>query len=157
MKATFMTRKVNIAGEKYSKVRLLPRHGTGFVHDAIRPNPCHNCFAMTLRHARRALAIATIAMFVVAAAHAQDVTLPNPDSSYGTTPDQFLTPSDLTMPTVDDAPSPDVVTIPIPGGGEITVDGPDAPSETPLPNLPGSQWGVTQQTPYSHDIGPTLP
>ena len=96
-------------------------------------------------------------MFVAAVVHAQDVTLPNPDSSYGTTPDQFLTPSDLTMPTVDDQPSPDVVTIPIPGGGEITVDGPDAPNETPLPNLPGSQWGVTQQTPYSHDIGPTLP
>jgi hypothetical protein len=132
-----------------------PRRGIRPWCNSTRPVP--QSFAMTLRHARRALAIATIAMFVVAVAHAQDVTLPNPDSSYGTTPDQFLTPSDLTIPTVDDAPSPDVVTIPIPGGGEITVDGPDAPSETPLPNLPGSQWGVTQQTPYSHDIGPTLP
>jgi hypothetical protein len=113
--------------------------------------------AMTLRHAKRALAIASILIFVAAVARAQDVTLPNPDSSYGTSAGNYTTPTDLTMPTVDDAPSPDVVTIPIPGGGEIVVDGPDAPTITNLPNLPGSQWGVTQQTPYSHDVGPTLP
>ncbi len=49
------------------------------------------------------------------------------------------------------------MTIPIPGGGEITVDGPDAPSDANIPNLPGSQWGAQQQTPYSHDIGPNGP
>jgi hypothetical protein len=41
--------------------------------------------------------------------------------------------------------------------GEITVDGPDAPSDTGIPTLPGSQWGVTQQPPYSHDVGPLGP
>ena len=119
--------------------------------------PVQESIAMTLRHATRALAIASIVVFAATVARAQDVTLPNPDSSYGITPDSYTSPTDLTMPTVDDQPSPDTVTIPIPGGGEITVDGPDAPSETPLPNLPGSQWGVTEQTPYSHDVGPTLP
>jgi hypothetical protein len=30
-------------------------------------------------------------------------------------------------------------------------------SDTGIPTLPGSQWGVTQQTPYSHDVGPLGP
>jgi hypothetical protein len=113
--------------------------------------------AMPLRHARRALAIAAIVMFAAAAARAQEGTVPVPDSSYGESASDFQSSSDLTMPSVDDQPSADTVTIPIPGGGEITVDGPDAPSETNLPNLPGSQWGETANTPYSHDIGPIGP
>jgi hypothetical protein len=94
---------------------------------------------------------------IAGVARAQEGMLPVPDTSYGNTAATYDTPTDLTMPAPDDFTNPNTVTIPIPGGGDITVDGPDAPNEIPLPNLPGSQWGVTQQTPYSHDVGPTLP
>jgi hypothetical protein len=119
--------------------------------------PVQQSIALSLGHARLLFAIAAILLFSAAIAHAQEGMLPPPDASYGDSATSYQSPTDLTMPMVDDAPAPDVVTIPIPGGGEITVDGPDAPIDTPLPNLPGSQWGVSEQTPYSHDIGPTLP
>jgi hypothetical protein len=112
---------------------------------------------MSLRHANRLFAIVAILLFAAGIARAQEGTVPVPDSSYGESANNYQSPTDLPMPAPDDGTNPDTVTIPIPGGGDITVDGPDAPSDTPLPNLPGSQWGVTQQTPYSHDVGPTLP
>src|SRR5580692_10005287 len=113
--------------------------------------------ALSLGHARLLFAIAAILLSATGVTRAQEGMIPPPDASYGDSATSYQSPTDLTMPTVDDAPAPDTVTIPSPGGGEVMVDGPDAPSDTPLPNLPGSQWGVTQQTPYSHDIGPTLP
>jgi hypothetical protein len=113
--------------------------------------------AMSLGHANRLFAIVAILLFAGGVARAQEGAVPVPDSSYGDSANSYQSPTDLPMPAPDDGTNPDIVTIPIPGGGEITVDGPDAPSDTPLPNLPGSQWGVTQQTPYSHDVGPTLP
>ena len=112
---------------------------------------------MSLGHAKRAFAIASILLFAAGIVRAQDGSLPPPDSSYGYSVNSYQSPTDLTMPAPDDFTNPDTVTIPIPGGGDITVDGPNAPTDTPLPNLPGSQWGVMQQTPFSHDIGPTLP
>ena len=113
---------------------------------------------MSLRHAKRALAITATILFVSAVAYAQDEgAVPPPDASYGESADSYQTPTDLPMPQADDFSNPNTVTIPIPGGGEVVVEGPDAPSDTSLPNLPGSQWGITQQTPYSHDIGPNLP
>ncbi len=88
---------------------------------------------------------------------AQDVTVPMPDSSYGDAANSYESPTDLTMPAPDDFTNPNSVTIPIPGGGEITVDGPDAPDEKGLPTLPGSQWGAGQLNPNSHDVGPVGP
>jgi hypothetical protein len=113
--------------------------------------------ALSLGHARLLFAIAAILLFAPGIARAQEAAVPPPDASYGDNATSYQSPTDLAMPAPDDGTNPDTVTIPIPGGGEITVDGPDAPIDTPLPNLPGSQWGVTEQTPYSHDIGPTLP
>jgi hypothetical protein len=112
---------------------------------------------MSLRHAGCALAIAAILLFASAVARAQEGAVPPPDPSYGYSADNYQSPADLPMPAPDDFTNPNTVTIPIPGGGEVTVDGPDAPSETPLPTLPGSQWGVSQQNPYSHDVGPIGP
>ena len=129
----------------------------------MRPQPpisiqrVQQSIALSLGHARLLFAIAAILLFAAGFARAQEGMLPPPDASYGDSATSYQSPTDLAMPTVDDAPAPDTVTIPIPGGGDVTVDGPAAPSDTPLPNLPGSQWGVTQQTPFSHDIGPTLP
>jgi hypothetical protein len=113
--------------------------------------------AMSLGHAVLLFAIGAMLLFATGIARAQESAVPLPDSSYGATADSYQSPTDLPMPAPDDLTNPDTVTIPIPGGGDITVDGPNAPSDTPLPNLPGSQWGATQQTPFSHDIGPTLP
>jgi hypothetical protein len=110
--------------------------------------------AMSLRHAQRALAIAAIVAFAASGARAQESAAPMPDSSYGESADNYQSPTDLTPPPADDQTNADTVTIPIPGGGEITVDGPDAPNDSSLPNLPGSQWGETALTPYSHDVGP---
>ncbi len=112
---------------------------------------------MTLRHANRLFAIAAVILFAAGVARAQEGAVSIPDSSYSESGNSYQSPTDLPVPAPDDGTNPDTVTIPIPGGGAVTVDGPDAPSDTALPNLPGSQWGVTQQTPYSHDVGPTLP
>ena len=109
--------------------------------------------AMSLRHAQRALAIAAIVAFAASGARAQESAAPMPDSSYGESADNYRSSTGPTPPA-DDQTNADTVTIPIPGGGEITVDGPDAPNDTSLPTLPGSQWGETAISPYSHDIGP---
>jgi hypothetical protein len=83
---------------------------------------------------------------------------PMPDATYGGgSYTSFQSPTDLPMPQADDLSNPNTVTIPIPGGGDITVDGPNAPDEKGLPNLPGSQWGTTQQNPFSHGNGPMGP
>jgi hypothetical protein len=113
--------------------------------------------AMSLRHANRPFAIVAILLFAAGIARAQEGAVPIPDSSYSDGANSYQSPTDLPMPAPDDPTNPNTVTIPIPGGGQITVDGPDAPSDTSLPILPGSQWGTQQQTPYSHDVGPIGP
>jgi hypothetical protein len=115
---------------------------------------------MSLGHAKRSLAIgATLILFAAGVACAQEAegSAPLPDSSYGDPTGNYQSSIDLPTHPADDLTNSDTVTIPIPGGGEITVDGPDAPSDANIPNLPGSQWGAQQQTPYSHDIGPNGP
>ncbi len=112
-------------------------------------SPIRNSFAI-------AIAIA-LCVFTAATATAQEGTLPLPDSSYTGGPATFASPTDLPMPPPDDMTNPNVVTIPIPGGGEIIVDGPDAPNDKPLPTLPGSQWGNETQNPFFHGAGPMGP
>jgi len=90
-------------------------------------------------------------------AYAQDVTVPVPDPSYGESANNYQSPTDLPMPPPDDLTNPNTVTIPIPGGGDVTVDGPDAPDEKGIPTLPGSQWGTQTQNPFSHGTGPVGP
>lgn len=104
-----------------------------------------------------AFAIAAMLSFAPGLARAQDANVPMPDSSYGATANTYASPTDLTMPAPDDPTNPNVVTIPIPGGGDVTVDGPNAPDEKPLPLVPGSTWGTTTQNPFSHDVGPIGP
>ncbi|HYL58570.1 MAG TPA: hypothetical protein VEU51_06835 [Candidatus Acidoferrales bacterium] len=105
------------------------------------------------------LALAAIAVIFAAAGivNAQDVTVPMPDSSYGDAANSYPSPTDLAMPAPDDLTNPNSVTIPIPGGGDITVDGPDAPPDRHVSPLPGSQWGNQQQNPFSHGTGPVGP
>lgn len=113
--------------------------------------------AMSLRHVKHVFAISAVLLFAAGPALAQEGSVPVPDSSYGDAANSYQSPTDLTMPAPDDLTNPNNVTIPIPGGGEVTVDGPDPPDEKGLPTLPGSQWGAGTQNPYSHDVGPVGP
>jgi hypothetical protein len=116
--------------------------------------PCHGKLISMSSVSR--IAFATIlVMFVAGVARAQDVTIPPPDASYGNTATSYPSPTDLTMPPPDDFTNPDVVTIPIPGGGDVTVDGPAA--VVPKPPAALSQWGLQQQNPFSHGTGPLGP
>jgi hypothetical protein len=108
---------------------------------------------MFSRTVRLALGASAVILAVSGAVRAQEGVPTMPDSSYGSEADAYPSPADLALPTPDDMTNPNVVTIPIPGGGDITVDGPDAPADKPLPTLPGSQWGNQQQTPFSHGTG----
>jgi hypothetical protein len=112
---------------------------------------------MSLGHVKLLFAIGAMLLFAAVVARAQEGAVPIPDTSYGDSASSYQSPTDLPMPAPDDLSNPNIVTIPIPGGGEVTVDGPDAPDEKGLPTLPGSQWGTQQQNPYSHDVGPVGP
>ena len=112
---------------------------------------------MFSRAIRLALGASAVILAVSGAVRAQEGVPATADSSYGSESDAYPSPADLAMPTPDDMTNPDVVTIPIPGGGDITVGGPDAPADKPLPTLPGAQWGDQHQTPFSHGTGPVGP
>jgi hypothetical protein len=104
-----------------------------------------------------AISLATFLTSSLAFAQQEGVP-PMPDATYGGgSMTSFQSPTDLPMPQADDLTNPNTVTIPIPGGGDITVDGPNAPDEKGLPNLPGSQWGAGTQNPFSRGIGPMGP
>jgi hypothetical protein len=89
--------------------------------------------------------------------YAQEAMPPMPDATYGDGAYSYQSPTDLPMPAPDDLTNSNSVTIPIPGGGDITVDGPNPPDEKGLSTLPGSQWGTVQQNPFSHGTGPVGP
>lgn len=113
--------------------------------------------AMLSRPAKFSIAISLYLLFSSNLVFAQQEGVPPmPDATYGGAY-SYQSPTDLPMPPPDDLTNPNTVTIPIPGGGDITVDGPNAPDEKGLPNLPGSQWGTTQQNPFSHGTGPMGP
>jgi hypothetical protein len=124
------------------------------------PFPCvQELVAMLSRPAKFSIAIGLCLFFSSKLVSAQQEGVPPmPDPTYGGgSYTSFQSPTDLPMPQADDLSNPNTVTIPIPGGGDITVDGPNAPDEKGLPNLPGSQWGTTQQNPFSHGNGPMGP
>jgi hypothetical protein len=100
-------------------------------------------------------------------AWAQDSSVPMPDAGgFGlndAAPGQdpggygYASPDDVNMPSTDIGVPPDSVSIPIPGGGQVSVDGPEAPEDNSLSTNPGSNWGVQQQAPASQGVGPIGP
>ena len=121
--------------------------------------PCvQELVAMLSRPAKFSIAV-SLAMFLSSSlvSAQQEGVPPMPDATYGAGAYSYQSPTDLPMPQPDDLTNPNTVTIPIPGGGDVTVDGPNPPDEKGLPNLPGSQWGTTQQNPFSHGNGPMGP
>lgn len=113
--------------------------------------------AMLSRSAKFSIAIGLTLFLTSNPVRAQEGMPPMPDATYGGGAYSYQSPTDLPMPAPDDLTNPNSVTIPIPGGGDITVDGPDAPNDPSLPTLPGSQWGTVQQNPFSHGTGPLGP
>ena len=112
---------------------------------------------MMSRAAAVAVALGLLA-FTPAIVFAQDAIPPMPDAGYGLPdPSDYQNPGDLNVPQADVGPTPNSVTIPVPGGGQVTVEGPDAPEDKSIPNTPGGQWGVQQQTPNSQGVGPLGP
>ncbi|HEY6418469.1 MAG TPA: hypothetical protein VIX59_05640 [Candidatus Binataceae bacterium] len=89
-------------------------------------------------------------------AHAQGSAMP--DSGYGSTAAGSAYASPDAMPTVaagDEGDTSNSFAIPIPGGGDVTVEGPDAPVRNPLPPIGG--WGSQKQTPNMPGTGPMDP
>jgi hypothetical protein len=119
---------------------------------------------------RHLMAVAVVAISfapLCAIARAQDSSVPMPDTGgYGLNdapPSQdpggfgYASPDDVTMPSTDIGAPPDSVSIPIPGGGQVSVDGPDAPDNNGISTNPGSNWAVQQQAPASQGVGPIGP
>lgn len=71
--------------------------------------------------------------------------------------DGYSSPDDMTMPSTDMGAPQDSVSIPIPGGGQVSVDGPEAPENNGISTNPGSNWGEQQQAPASQGVGPMGP
>src|SRR3981189_3563777 len=91
------------------------------------PVPCvQELTVMLSRPAKFSIAVSLCLFFSSNAVSAQQVA-PMPDPTYGGgSYTSFQSPTDLPMPQEDDLTNPNTVTIPIPGGGNITVDGPNA-------------------------------
>jgi hypothetical protein len=122
----------------------------------MMPRVAHSV-AMRTRHFTAAL-IATMVAISAAVVRAQDATPPMPDAAYGpSNPGDFQSPHDLSVPVPDVGPAPHSVTIPIPGGGQVSVEGPDAPDNSNIPTAPGGQWGIQQLAPTSQGSGPVGP
>jgi hypothetical protein len=109
-----------------------------------------------------AFVIATFAIAIFAAgalaprlARAQDSAAP--DSGYGSTVAGSAYARPDAMPTVaaGDEDNSSSFAIPIPGGGEVTVEGPEAPVKNPLSSTGG--WGAQRQAPNMSGTGPISP
>jgi len=103
-----------------------------------------------------ALAVVSI-LLLAPPALAQDITPPMPDTHYG--PGDYAATSaeaGVPMPNPDAGSDGTVVTVPIPGGGSVQVEGPSVEPET-APISPIDTWGAHAQTPNTVDPSPLGP
>lgn len=99
--------------------------------------------------------IVMIVAVVPLSSHSQDL---GSGSRYGGgAANSYPSPQGTAPMTSPDEQNGNSFTIPIPEGGEITVDGPEAPVPNPLPKVGGSNWGVERQTPNLRGSGPIGP
>ena len=96
-------------------------------------------------------AIATTLLLGLApvSALAQDIVAGVPDTSYeaSTVAPAPAEPA-VPMPDIDPGGDGSIVTVPIPGGGSVTVEGPATPAESPSLS-PIETWAERTQTPNS--------
>lgn len=80
---------------------------------------------------------------------AQETVAGVPDTSYeaSTVPSAPAEPA-VPMPDTDPGGDGSIVTVPIPGGGSVTVEGPATPAESP-PISPIENWALITQAPNS--------
>jgi hypothetical protein len=89
---------------------------------------------------------ALVSAMLAVSAFAQDVSVPMPNE-YGGAPGTMASPDQIPDPTAilnDDGSS---FAIPIPGGGEIQVQGPQ--SDSPHTIAPTENWATQRNTPFS--------
>lgn len=96
-----------------------------------------------------AIATTLLLVFAPLLAHAQETVAGVPDTSYeaGTVPSAPAEPA-VPMPDAEPGGDGSIVTVPIPGGGSVTVEGPATTAESPLPS-PIETWAQSTQTPNS--------
>jgi hypothetical protein len=90
---------------------------------------------------------------LASAAFAQDVTIPIPGEYVA--PDATLAPERLPDPTATLQDDGSTIAVPIPGGGEVQVDGPA--SEAPAGIGPIENWSTQRTNPFSVGTGPLGP
>jgi hypothetical protein len=86
-------------------------------------------------------------------AHAQDVTVPMPGEYVA--PRTAPSPEQIPDPTTILQDDGSTVAVPIPGGGDIQVEGPA--SEIPSPRSPIENWATQRNNPFSVGTGPLGP
>jgi hypothetical protein len=84
---------------------------------------------------------------------AQDVVVPMPGEYVA--PDAASAPEQIPDPTATLQDDGSTVAVPIPGGGEIQVDGPV--SEAPVIISPNENWSTQRTNPFSVGTGPVGP
>jgi hypothetical protein len=100
---------------------------------------------------------AAASLAAVLPTRAQDRPMPSHDYSSGAAQSYGLPEALPQPPAAAGQESDNAVHIPIPGGGEITVEGPAAPVRNPLPLLGGDTWSVHQTNSNSSGTGPIGP
>ena len=96
-----------------------------------------------------AVATTLLLVFAPVLALAQETVAGVPDTSYEAST-VASAPAEPAVPMPDAEPGGDgsIVTVPVPGGGSVTVEGPATTAESPLLS-PIETWGQSTQTPNS--------
>jgi hypothetical protein len=101
--------------------------------------------------------ILTASLAAAQQARAQEQSMPRRDYSSSSRQSYGLPEALPQQPAAANQESDNTVSIPIPGGGQITVEGPAAPVRNPLPPLGGDTWSIHQQSPHGLTTGPLGP
>jgi hypothetical protein len=99
------------------------------------------------------IAICALVAMPLRGAHAQDITPPMPDAGYAASGSAS---AEVPMPDIDPGGDGTVVSVPIPGGGTVTVEGPPTSGDN-QPPTPIETWSEQQNTPNTvmpSPIGP---
>ena len=105
------------------------------------------CRLIRVNALRSAIAIAVMVLVGSLPVRAQDAVSPVPEPAYA--PSDLSAPADVAVPMPDSDPGGDgaIVKVPIPGGGTVTVEGPDLPKQPS--HSPISTWGGDAVAPNS--------
>jgi hypothetical protein len=111
------------------------------------------CRLIRVNALRSAIAIAAFVLAGSLPVQAQDAVSPVPEPAYA--PSDLSAPADVAVPMPDSDPGGDgsIVKVPIPGGGTVTVEGPDLQNQPP--HSPISTWGGEQRAQFRASYWPS--